>query len=203
MYLLVVAIILYLQENEYTVTLDLHFNSTASRAKTESFLVSVRYSPHSSTMIQLLSFERTSLYGIYRACSDSNEVLPLCICESDRKYHLNAASNFIQYNRISNIVSDTVITKLSKCVYVIQYNITAEDNSKNHGFSVYLANVCDNHFTVLIDVNEETEVVFSSAPQDGVRLHAADVQFALVVYLTTADSAHTSVMRIFSFTIHS
>lgn len=179
--------------------MDLHFNSTVPGTSKETMLVSLRYSPHDKDMIQLISFERTSIYAVYKTCCDAEKSIQLCICEQGRQYPLNIGSNLVNYHRISSLVSSTVTLVISKCVTVIQYNMETSQDSQSQGFSVYLSNVCATEaFNVRVNLKLEKDAIYSLLPVDGVLLHPGGVQFVGVMHYNSATIQKTLDMLQFS-----
>lgn len=179
----------FFQKGMYKVTMTLNFASPQSDKEKETILVTVRYQQtggrRGNNGMQLVAYERTSQYGVYRSCYDKASTENRCICESGVKYHLNLAQKMIHHKReaTSELVDSTTNYKLSDCVFLVSYQLR---HSKS--YSLYLANICDTGaYKVHVGVEGKDGItpIYSTPPLDGAVVYSNSVVFAMVLELRT------------------
>ncbi|XP_066925027.1 uncharacterized protein [Clytia hemisphaerica] len=124
-----------------------------------------------SLKMKLVTFDRISPYGPYRACANKNANIKLCICDDENTMIRSSRRNRIKLSKL-DLPNRTTMKSVRNQPCLLVHKIVYPDSKKNgfHSIAYHIINKCSNSFQVtllfgnkLVNLRTSTPLPFRGA----------------------------------------
>ena len=129
--------------------------------------------------MQLLNFDRLTMFGKYKQCADEGAPVKLCVCSKGEERNIargNANKPWIKSTTFFGVAAKFKLIKSGHCIF-----LTRRDYN-DKAFAYEIVNVCSNKkFSVSINVINLSNVKLSRAVPFTIEVFPSSVRFALSI----------------------